>query len=71
MFGVLVVKHIEIGLLTPPHGLNVYVIKSVVGRDIAFGSIFKSVACSLACVAVVVLPGSYPGVSLYLPESMK
>ena len=30
-FGVLVVKFLEIGLLTPPVGFNVYVIKSVVG----------------------------------------
>src|SRR5690606_14013237 len=42
-FGVLVVKYLEIGLLTPPVGLNVYVVKSVVGRDIELETIFKGV----------------------------
>ena len=40
-FGVLVVKYIEIGLLTPPVGLNVYVIKSVVGPEVSLETIFK------------------------------
>ncbi len=70
-FGVLVVKYIEIGLLTPPVGLNVYVIKSVVGQDISLETIFKGVAWFLACeVLVVVLLVSYPGISLYLPGLM-
>jgi tripartite ATP-independent transporter DctM subunit len=70
-FGVLVVKYIEIGLLTPPVGLNVYVIKSVVGPDISLETIFKGVAWFLACeVLVVVLLVSYPGISLYLPGLM-
>ena len=32
--GVLVVKYVEIGMLTPPVGFNVYVVKSVVGDTI-------------------------------------
>jgi TRAP-type C4-dicarboxylate transport system permease large subunit len=71
-FGVLVVKYIEIGLLTPPVGLNVYVIKSVVGQDISLETIFKGVGWFLACeVVVVVLLVSYPGISLYLPGLME
>ncbi len=31
--GVLVVKYLEIGMLTPPVGFNVYIIKSVVGNE--------------------------------------
>lgn len=71
-FGVLVVKYIEIGLLTPPVGLNVYVIKSVVGREISLETIFKGVAWFLVCeLAVVVILVSFPGISLYLPSLMK
>ena len=71
-FGVLVVKYIEIGLLTPPVGLNVYVIKSVVGRDISLETIFKGVAWFLACeVVVVLLLVGFPGISLYLPSLMQ
>jgi C4-dicarboxylate transporter DctM subunit len=36
-FGVVVVKLLEIGLVTPPIGLNVFVIKSIVGPDLRRG----------------------------------
>ena len=71
-FGVLVVKYIEIGLLTPPVGLNVYVIKSVVGADISLETIFKGVAWFLVCeVIVVLLLVAFPSISLYLPGLMQ
>tara|TARA_R110002110_G_scaffold10557_1_gene51986 strand:+ start:616 stop:1923 length:1308 start_codon:yes stop_codon:yes gene_type:complete len=70
-FGVLVVKYIEIGLLTPPVGLNVYVIKSVVGQDISLETIFKGVAWFIVCeVVVVLLLVAFPQISLYLPSLM-
>lgn len=70
-FGVLVVKYIEIGLLTPPVGLNVYVIKSVVGQDISLETIFKGVAWFIVCeVIVVLLLVAFPQISLYLPSLM-
>ena len=40
-FGVLVVKYIGIGLLTPPVGFNVYVVKNVVGDRIPLETIFR------------------------------
>lgn len=70
-FGVLVVKFIEIGLLTPPVGLNVYVVKSVVGREIELETIFKGVAWFLACeVLIVILLVAFPELSLFLPALM-
>ena len=70
-FGVLVVKYIEIGLLTPPVGLNVYVVKSVVGPDIELETIFKGVTWFLVCeVLIVVLLIAYPGISTWLPSLM-
>ncbi len=39
-FGVVVIKLLEIGLITPPVGLNVFVISSVVGRDVPIDRIF-------------------------------
>lgn len=70
-FGVLVVKFIEIGLLTPPVGLNVYVVKSVVGREIELETIFRGVAWFLACeVLIVVLLVAFPQLSLFLPALM-
>ncbi|NQV57406.1 MAG: TRAP transporter large permease subunit [Rhodospirillales bacterium] len=70
-FGVLVVKYLEIGLLTPPVGFNVYVIKSVVGDTIPLETIFRGVTWFLACEVVVVgLLIAFPQISLWLPNSM-
>ena len=70
-FGVLVVKYLEIGLLTPPVGFNVYVIKSVVGDSIPLETIFRGVGWFLACeVVVIVLLVAFPEISLYLPSTM-
>ena len=70
-FGVLVVKFLEIGLLTPPVGFNVYVIKSVVGDKIPLETIFRGVGWFLACeVVVVILLVAFPEISLYLPSTM-
>jgi C4-dicarboxylate transporter, DctM subunit len=70
-FGVLVVKFLEIGLLTPPVGFNVYVIKSVVGDLVELETIFRGVMWFLGCeVIVVVLLVAFPEISLYLPSTM-
>ena len=70
--GVLIVKYMEIGLLTPPVGFNVYVIKSVVGDEISLETIFRGVTWFLACEAVVVaLLIGFPQISLYLPNAMQ
>ncbi|MGA7486921.1 MAG: TRAP transporter large permease subunit [Xanthobacteraceae bacterium] len=68
-FGVIVVKYLEIGLLTPPVGFNVYVIKTVVGPDISLETIFKGVGWFLACeVIIMTLLIVFPQISLYLPS---
>jgi len=70
-FGVLVVKYLEIGLLTPPVGFNVYVIKSVVGDTVPLETIFRGVLWFLACeVVVVALLIAFPQISLFLPGTM-
>ena len=69
--GVLVVKFIEISLITPPVGMNVYVINSVTGKDVPLETIFRGVAWFLLCEVVIVsLLIAFPGISLYLPGFM-
>ncbi|MBT7268331.1 MAG: TRAP transporter large permease subunit [Rhodospirillaceae bacterium] len=69
--GVLVVKYLEIGLLTPPVGFQVYVVKSVVGDTISLETIFRGVGWFLACeVVIMTLLIAYPEISLYLPNLM-
>jgi tripartite ATP-independent transporter DctM subunit len=70
-FGVLVVKYVEIGMLTPPLGFNVFVVKSVVGDQIPLETIFRGCLWFLACeVIIMTLLIAYPQISLYLPSSM-
>jgi TRAP-type C4-dicarboxylate transport system, large permease component len=70
--GVIVVKYIEIGLLTPPVGFNAYVVKNVVGDRISLETIFRGIGWFLACeVVIMVLILSYPQISLWLPSTMQ
>lgn len=69
--GVLVVKLIEIGLLTPPVGLNAYVVKGVVGDAVPLSTIFRGLLWFLVCEAIImVLLIAYPQISLWLPNLM-
>ena len=71
-FGILVIKYLEIGMITPPVGMNVYVIKSVVGDKIELETIFKGVAWFLVCdVVVIALIVAYPDIALLLPSMMR
>jgi tripartite ATP-independent transporter DctM subunit len=70
-FGVLVVKYVEIGMLTPPVGFNVYVVKNVVGDAIGLETIFKGVGWFLVCeVVIMTLLIVFPEISLWLPSTM-
>jgi len=70
-FGVMVVIMIQISLLSPPVGLNVYVLKGCVPES-TLGQIFASSApwmvIQLAVVALLLL---FPGLVTYLPNMMK
>uniref|UniRef100_A0A2A4Z1A2 TRAP transporter large permease protein n=1 Tax=OCS116 cluster bacterium TaxID=2030921 RepID=A0A2A4Z1A2_9PROT len=69
--GVILVKYLEIGMLTPPLGLNVFVMKGVVGDSIALGTIFRGVSWFLlAEVVVMTLLISFPQIILFLPDLM-
>lgn len=71
-YGVLVVKFIEMGMLTPPLGFNVFVVKGVVGNKIPLGTIFRGVGWFLVCDLIVVgLLIAFPEIVLFLPNLMK
>ncbi|HEY5900594.1 MAG TPA: TRAP transporter large permease [Burkholderiales bacterium] len=70
-FGVLVVVVTEVGLITPPVGLNVYVLKSVF-RDIESATIFRGVFPFVCADLVrIALLTTFPAISLWLPSFMK
>jgi C4-dicarboxylate transporter DctM subunit len=69
-FGVLVVRLTEIGLITPPVGLNVYIIKGI--SNVPMGTIFRGIVPFLiADICEVALLIAIPQLSLLLPSLMK
>jgi len=70
-FGVLVVKLLEIGMITPPVGLNVFVIRNVAGAYVKTGDIFRGVVPFLgADLVVVAIVVAAPITVLALPTLM-
>ena len=71
-FGILVIKFLEVGLVTPPVGLNVYIIKGVVGNTVPLETIFKGVFWFLlADIFTIGLLIAFPEITLMLPNYMK
>jgi C4-dicarboxylate transporter, DctM subunit len=69
-FAIIFIKYIEIGLITPPVGVNVFGLKSVV-PDIPTSTIFRGVLWFfLADVFVLALLILFPEIVLYLPSLM-
>lgn len=69
-FGIIVVVVTEISLITPPVGLNVFVLKGVVG-DVSTGTIFKGVTpfWVVDIIRLIILV-AFPAIVLFLPNSM-
>jgi len=70
VFGVLVVRMVEIGLMTPPVGLNVYVLKGV-APNVTMGDIFRGcgwfVFVDVINVAILL---AFPIIILLVPMTM-
>ena len=70
-FGVLVVVVVEISLITPPVGLNVFVLNAVL-REVSVSQIFRGVVpFIMADVVRVLLVVFVPAISLALPNMLK
>lgn len=69
LFGILITKMIEVGMITPPFGMNVFVIKGVVGNLTSLTGVFKGVLWFvLADLIVVLILILFPATVLYLPS---
>jgi len=70
-WGILTVMVIEIGMLTPPVGLNVFVIKSIV-PDVPLSRVFAGVVPFIAAdVLRLLLVFAFPVIALWLPATMR
>jgi tripartite ATP-independent transporter DctM subunit len=67
-FGILVVLVVEIGLITPPVGMNLFVIRAQ-QSDIALGTLYRGVLPFLSAgVIMIVLLLAFPDLALWLPR---
>ena len=70
-FGIIVVKMGELGLITPPIGMNVFVVKSVL-PDAQLSQIFKGVIPFIfAMLVALVFVFSIPSLATFLPNLMR
>ncbi len=69
-FGVIMVIILEMALISPPVGLNVFIVKSV-ARDISMGEIYIGIlpfwAAMIVCIVLLV---AFPDIALLLPRTM-
>jgi tripartite ATP-independent transporter DctM subunit len=70
-FGIIIVMVVELGLITPPIGMNVFVIKGI-AKDVPLETIFRGVlpfvVAQFALIALIVL---FPQIALWLPSTMR
>jgi TRAP-type C4-dicarboxylate transport system permease large subunit len=70
-FGIIVIIVVEVGLITPPIGLNVFVVHSMV-EGIPLGRVFQGVTpfffASLIGLLLIVF---FPEIALVLPSMMR
>ncbi|MCZ7564916.1 MAG: TRAP transporter large permease [Burkholderiales bacterium] len=69
-FGILMVVVLEMGLISPPVGINVFVVKGV-AEDVPMGRIFAGIVPFwLAMLVCVIVLAAFPQIALLLPDSM-
>jgi succinate dehydrogenase hydrophobic anchor subunit len=69
-FGVIIVMTVELGLIHPPVGMNVFVIKSVV-QEVTFSTIFRGVLPFIVTDLIrLIILITFPILALWLPSHM-
>lgn len=70
-WGIVMVSVVETGMITPPFGINVFVLKNIAGGSVSLSTIYKGVLpfvlADLARLALIVL---FPVLVLWLPSTM-
>jgi C4-dicarboxylate transporter, DctM subunit len=69
-FGVLIVMVIQIGLISPPVGMNLFVINTLLPK-VGLGNIFRGVWPQVVVLVITLaILLAFPGISLWLPSMM-
>lgn len=70
-FGIIVVLVTEIGLITPPIGMNAFVVKSVL-PDVKLGDIFRGIVPFVFALLIgLILVFSIPSIATFLPNTIR
>lgn len=71
-FGIIFMKLAELGGITPPVGLAVYLVKAVLGDSIPIGTIFRGIWWFVILdMLLIVILMAFPEISLWLPSTMR
>jgi len=69
-FGIIIVIVLEMGMITPPVGINVFIVKSLV-PDVPMSHIFRGIwPFWFAMVIMLVLLVFFPKIALFLPQTI-
>jgi tripartite ATP-independent transporter DctM subunit len=69
-FGIIIVMVVELGLITPPIGMNVFVIKGI-ARDVPLETIFRGAMPFVgAQILLIFILVAFPEIALWLPSTM-
>ena len=70
--GVIVTIAVEIGMITPPVGMNLFVLKGIVPKEVTMTDIIAGAAPFVGVLLVGLLViVMFPGIATWLPEMMK
>jgi C4-dicarboxylate transporter DctM subunit len=70
-FGVLVVVVVQIGMISPPVGMNIFVVKNLL-RHISIADVFRGVTpFTFALIVLLVTIVTFPGLATWLPSFMR
>jgi len=70
-FGVIVVQMIELSLITPPVGLNCFIVKGISPPEVSLADVFIGTAPYFFFeVIVIILLVLFPAIALWLPGKM-
>jgi len=70
-FAVISLINMQLGLISPPFGLDVFTMKAISPPDVTLGEVFKhSMPFLLMGVGMMVLIMIFPAVALWLPSMM-
>lgn len=69
-FGVIVVIALEMGMISPPVGINVFIVKSI-APDVPMSRIFRGIwPFWFAMLVMIILLAIFPEIALYLPRQI-